>query len=262
MKTQACFIGLVLLVLCGCENVKESAPLAEKVTLLPESAVIEAPETNLTKRDIPLIENEDIPIPVFSVALADVTRKSQHTSDSLTVTLTNSGKEDLLVTVNLNCSGFGVLHQSAALGEYLVKAEKIRTLKVDVKELPIQSDANALQIHAEASFKSAERKDDDWSMIVSPVYHYIFNAEYSQAKLMTSDVMMAEHKGKLLDITDARAKGRNQLGKVKSADGKIEVLTTESEAFAFVHEGRVLGYLISETVETSDSLPATEEVKR
>jgi|LSQX01.1.fsa_nt_gb hypothetical protein len=261
MKMQTRLIGLLLLALCGCENVKESVLSVEKVSLLPESAVIEDPETNLTKRDIPLIENEDIPIPVFSVALADVTRKSQHTSDSLTVTLTNSGKEDLLVTVNLNCSGFGMLHRSAALGEYLVKAEKIRTLKVDVKELPIQSDVNALQIRAEASFKSAERKDDDWSMIVSPVYHYVFNAEYKQAKLMTSDVMMTEHKGKLLDITDARAKGRNQLGKVKSADGTFEVLTTESEAFALMHEGRVLGYLISETVETSDSLPATEEVK-
>jgi hypothetical protein len=250
-----------MLALFGCEEMTESVLLGETANLLPETAITEDQETNVTKTEIPLVDNEDIPISVFSVALADVAKNSRHTSNSLTVTLTNSGEEDLWAKVNLNCAGFGVLHKSIELGEYLVKAGKIRTLKVAAKELPIQSDINALQIRAEASFKSAERKDDDWSMIVSPGYHYIFDSGYSQATLMNSDEMMTEHKGKLLDIATARAKGRNQLGKVKSANGKFEVLTTESEAFAIVNEGRVLGYLTSATDDTGDSLLEKEEVK-
>jgi len=245
MKTRFWWVGASVLLLLGCDEMVDDFSPGGKAALVSEMTGPDEAEVDVAVKPRSEIGSDDIPESILKVALTDVVKSHKHTSDSLTVTVNNSGMEDLEIKVNLNCGGFGAIQKNGVIGEFLLKAGKTRTLKVAAKELPIQSDISPLQIRAETSFRSAERKNDKWSMIVTPVYYYVFDSQYAQATVMTHDVMMAEYKGVHLNTVAAGAKGLGRIGKMMNNENRFENIGADSQVFELVGEGRVVGYLTS-----------------
>jgi len=243
MKKMHLLIGAGLLVLFGCEDIAEQ----EIQSVKKADLVADAPAETVAQT--PTESGEDIPLSTLTIAISDMIGKQKFKSDHLTVVVTNSGKEDLWVKAQVNCSGLGSFQESTSLGEILVKAGDKKSFRIKAQDLPIQSDVNISQIRAQASFRSAERSDDDWSMILSPGYYYVLDEQYENATVMSEDIVMIEQGGAVLKETSPVDKGVLKIGKVKK-NGVFENVTAGSDALAIRSEdGRILGRVVSETID-------------
>lgn len=152
--------------------------------------------------------------------------------NSISVVVTNTGPEAVYARPEIDCSGFGAADQSLTLGEHKVKAGDSRSFQIKVKDLPIQSHVNAGQLRAALYFRSAERKDDKESLILSPIYAYVFDEIYETATLYAENQLIAERGTVLMKATSKEEKGKLKIGKVKNKDGVFEDLIAGSDAFA------------------------------